>query len=103
MYLNIASSSYIWIGQNLLCADYGYIDIDEENHCKAAAEERELVFITETESAYPKGCYYLNNKVWFNYHFFGSRDSNSAPICTGIFHRSRITPLKYNSLLERKN
>ena len=98
MYLNLASSSYLWIGKNLLCADKGYIDIDEENHCKAAAEERGLVFKTETESSYPKGCY-LNEEVWFNYHSVGSRQSLSAPICKGICHRSRITTLKYDNII----
>ena len=80
MYLYIASSSYFWIGKNLLCADEGYIDIDEENYCKAAAEERKLEFKTETESSYPKGCYY-NDYVWFNYHSVGSRQRDSSPVC----------------------
>ena len=100
MYLNLASSSYLWIGKNLLCADKGYIDIDEENHCRAAAEERGYHFITETESYYPKGCYH-GNEVWFNYHSVGSRESDCAPICTGIFHRSRITTLKYDINFQR--
>ena len=91
MYLNLATSSYLWIGKNLLCADKGYIDIDEENHCKAAAEERGYYFKTETESSYPKGCYLNKEKLWFNYHSVGSREKNSVPICKGIFHPSRIT------------
>ena len=98
MYLNLASSSYLWIGKNLLCADKGYINIAEKNHCKAAAEERALAFTFETESDYPKGCYLDGGKVWFNDHSVGSRLSDAAPICTGIFHRSRITILKYDNI-----
>ena len=99
MYLNLASSSsYLWIGKNILCTDKGYTDIDEKNDCKAAAEEKGLVFKTVTESSYPKGCY-LNEEVWFNHHSVGSRQSNSAPICKGIFYRSGITTLKYDDII----
>ena len=82
------------MGKNLLCADKGYIDIDEK-YCKAAAEEKGLVFNTVTNLFYPKNCYLIDDaEVFFNYHSVGIRQSDSAPICTGIFHRSRITTFK---------
>ena len=90
IYLNL-ESSYLQLGKNLLCADLGYIDIDEEKHCNTAAEEKGLVLKIRTESSYPKGCYLNKEKLWFNYHSVGSREKNSVPICKGIFHPSRIT------------
>ena len=71
------------IGKNRLCAEEGKGEIAEDD-CKKYADEANLGFQTETDEYYPKGCYQYNDvKVYFNRHRVGSKDSLSAPICSG--------------------
>ena len=96
-------SPYLWIGKNLLCADEGYIGVDEEYHCKAAAEERGLVFKTEDESSHPKGCLFDGgDSVWFNFNSAGMKHTNLSSICKSKFNRSRITTLRYDNIISNR-
>ena len=95
--MNLASP-YLWIGKNLLCKEKGYIGVDEEYHCKAAAEEKGSDFKSEDESSHPKGCYFDGDgNVWFNYNSNGTKHTNLSSICKSKFNRSQITALRYDN------
>ena len=74
---------YHLIKKNQLCIDDGKAPIIEESDCRKAATSLKGNFQRkETESAYPKGCYSINNgDVYFNIHPTGKRQEDSAPIC----------------------
>ena len=84
-------AQYFSLEENELCDEQNIID--DENECRVAAlsidftdytdyTEDDGEITTETESAYPRGCYHQkSNNVWFNNHPIGNRDSGSAPIC----------------------
>ena len=92
-------SPYLWIGKNLLCADEGYIGVDEEYHCKAAAEQKGFVFKTEDDSSHPKGCFSDGGgNVWFNwFNSSGIKHTNFSSICKSKFNRLRITTIRYDN------
>ena len=100
--MNLASP-YLWIEKNHRCRDKGYIGIDQEYHCKAAAEERGLVFKTEDESSHPKGCLFDGgDNVWFNFNSAGMKHTNLSSICKSKFNRSRITTLRYDNIISNR-
>merc|ERR1712037_956939 len=49
--------------------------------CKAAAKSMRKTFGTVTNSRYPKGCFFLNNKVYFNPGKTGRGHGAASPIC----------------------
>ena len=71
------------IGKNRLCADEGKGEIAEDD-CEKFADKTNLGFQTETDQSFPKGCYqYDDDKVYFNRARVGSKQIESAPICSG--------------------
>merc|ERR1712037_750274 len=52
-----------------------------QNGCKAAAKSMKKTFGTVTNSRYPKGCFFLNNKVYFNPGKTGRGHGAASPIC----------------------
>ena len=101
--MNLASP-YLWIEKNLPCKDKGYIGIDEEYHCKAAAEEKGFVFKTEDDSSHPKGCFSDGGgNVRFNwFNSTGIKHTNLSSICKSKFNRSRITTLRYDNIISNR-
>merc|ERR1719398_492901 len=49
--------------------------------CKVAAKSMKKTFGTVTNSRYPKGCFFLNNKVYFNPGKTGKGHGAASPIC----------------------
>ena len=93
---------YYLIKKNQLCIDDGKAPIIEESDCRKAATSLKGNFQRkETESAYPKGCYSINNgDVYFNIHPTGKNQKDSAPICQskGMYKLVKGA----NSLLDNK-
>merc|ERR1712010_361840 len=52
-----------------------------QNGCKAAAKSMKKTFGTVTNSRYPKGCFFLNNKVYFNPGKTGRGHGAASPVC----------------------
>merc|ERR1712222_103424 len=51
------------------------------NGCKAAAKSMKKTFGTVTNARYPKGCFFLNNKVYFNPGKTGRGHGAASPVC----------------------
>ena len=67
---------------NSLCADGGKYEMAEDD-CQKFADKKKLGFQTETKEGFPKGCYqYADGSLYFNRHRVGSKESQSAPICS---------------------
>merc|ERR1719305_537662 len=62
------------------CAGKGAA-VKGQNGCKAAAKSMKKTFGTVTNSRYPKGCFFLNNKVYFNPGKTGKGHGAASPIC----------------------
>ena len=62
------------------CAGKGAA-VKGQNGCKAAAKSMKKTFGTVTNSRYPKGCFFLNNKVYFNPGKTGRGHGAASPIC----------------------
>merc|ERR1712032_913479 len=62
------------------CAGKGTA-VKGQNGCKAAAKSMKKTFGTVTNSRYPKGCFFLNNKVYFNPGKTGRGHGAASPIC----------------------
>ena len=71
------------IGANRVCADDGLGEVAEDD-CEKFADKQKLRFRTQTNANSPKGCYqYDDDKVYFNRARVGSKQIESAPICSG--------------------
>lgn len=84
--ITFVQAKYGVIGKNRRCSDENKFDIDG-NDCKAYALTRSnwLSFATERSSYYPRGCYMIDNVVYFNlYRYLGNRYYDAAPICTNL-------------------
>jgi len=76
-------TAYSVIGANRVCADDGLGEVAEDD-CEKFADKKNLRFRTQTNKNSPKGCYqYDDDKVYFNRHRVGSKQIESAPICSG--------------------
>merc|ERR1712032_1598332 len=62
------------------CAGKGAA-VKGQNGCKAAAKSMKKTFGTVTNSRYPKGCFLLNNKVYFNPGKTGRGHGAASPVC----------------------
>merc|ERR1712037_470129 len=62
------------------CAGKGAA-VKGQNGCKAAAKSMKKTFGTVTNARYPKGCFFLNNKVYFNPGKTGKGHGAASPIC----------------------
>merc|ERR1712210_108194 len=49
--------------------------------CKAAAKAMKKTFGIVTNARYPKGCFFLNNKVYFNPGKTGRGHGAASPVC----------------------
>ena len=73
------------IEENKLCGDeINSVGMDEKD-CKKAAEDMGLEFSGYlTLSDYPKGCFKISTKIYFNRHSVGSRRSSVQTICRNL-------------------
>merc|ERR1712037_485170 len=55
--------------------------VKNENACKAAAKAMKKTFGIVTNARYPKGCFFLNNKVYFNPGKTGRGHGAASPVC----------------------
>ena len=66
-------------GLNTICIDDGYVEIDNENHCKLALKNKGFEYDgVITESFIPRGC---STEEEYNSHPVGSRHEEALPIC----------------------
>jgi len=63
------------------CAGKGTAVKGGQNGCKAAAKTMKKTFGVVTNSRYPKGCFILNNKVYFNPGKTGRGHGAASPVC----------------------
>merc|ERR1712010_179071 len=62
------------------CAGKGTA-VKGQNGCKAAAKAMKKTFGIVTKAIYPKGCFFLNNKVYFNPGKTGRGHGAASPVC----------------------
>merc|ERR1719506_1660318 len=62
------------------CAGKGTA-VKGQNGCKAAAKATKKTFGIVTKAIYPKGCFFLNNKVYFNPGKTGRGHGAASPVC----------------------
>merc|ERR1712032_1225471 len=62
------------------CAGKGAA-VKGQNGCKAAAKSMKKTFGIVTNARYPKGCFSLNNKVYFNPGKTGRAHGAASPVC----------------------
>merc|ERR1719331_3449998 len=62
------------------CAGKGAA-VKGQNGCKAAAKSMKKTFGPVTNARYPKGCFFLNNKVYFNPGKTGRGHGAASPVC----------------------
>merc|ERR1712037_920118 len=62
------------------CAGKGTA-VKGQNGCKAAAKAMKKTFGIVTNARYPKGCFFLNNKVYFNPGKTGRGHGAASPVC----------------------
>ena len=73
------------IEENKLCGDEGTNELMDEKDCKKTAEDMGLEFsYSFTLSDYPKGCFKVSTKIYFNRHSLGSRRSSVQSICRNL-------------------
>ena len=77
-------AEYVITAEGKMCAENGYVAIDDLTICKEAAAQLIYKFQkTETFKNWPKGCFEYDGHVYFNEHVYGTMEymSTSRQIC----------------------
>ena len=78
----IAASDYMETEYGSICTDIEKNPVVDEDECKKAAKSLGKTFFGEEEDKnYPRGCYIIDNDVYWNVHKTGMKEPNSAEIC----------------------